>query len=83
MMSKENGPIVNGNAAVPKAAPSRIAQISKTLISVPFMGEKKKGAVQKRPAPVLPSEARAAAVDKPQDLNLYASRMAKGEVWPH
>ena len=43
------------------------------------MGEKKKGAVQKRPAPVLPSEARVAA-EKPLDLNLYATRMAKGEV---
>ena len=41
----------------------------------------KKNAVQKRPAPVLPSEARMAA-EKPQDLNAYATVMARGEVLP-
>ena len=80
-MASENGSLVNGERPASKAAPSRVAQISKKLKSsvpsVPFIGEKKKAAVQKRPAPVLPSEARAAA-EKPLELNLYATKMAKG-----
>ena len=81
-MADENRTAMNGTSGPLKPAASRIAQIGKTLKSVPFMGDKKKPAVQKRPAPVLPSEARAAS-EKPLELNLYATAMARGEVLIH
>lgn len=81
-MANENGSLVaNGPAPPAKPAPGRVAQLSARLKAVTQIniGERKKSNVQKRPAPVLPSEARP-PVDKPQELNAYVTAMARGEV---
>jgi hypothetical protein len=67
--------------AAPKKAPSRVAQLSAKIKSVAVAtGEKSKlNANQKRPAPVLPQEAKRAS-ERTQELNKYAASKARGEV---
>jgi len=64
-----------------KKATSRVAQISAKIKSVATAtGEKSKlNLNQKRPAPVLPQEAKRGS-ERAQELNKYAAGKARGEV---
>ena len=80
-MANENGSLVTNGGPAPPAKPpaSRVAQLGARLKAVAIKSDKRKEGVQKRPAPVLPSEARGNA-DKPLELNQYVTQMARGEV---
>lgn len=73
---------VNDPDPPPQAAkqPTRVVQLSKKLMAAAVSGNKSKAArPQKRPAPVLPPEAKKAG-ELPQELNAYAASKAKGGV---
>lgn len=84
-MSGNGTSLVNDVSPVPppaaKKAPSRVAQLRAKIKSVAVAtGEKSKLATnQKRPAPVLPQEAKRGS-ERTQELNKYAASKAKGEV---
>lgn len=68
------------NAPPPVKKPTRVAQLSARLKSVTALSDRVRSeSRQKRPAPILPTEAKRGG-EKPQELNLYATAKAKGEV---